>query len=483
MRAIASRSSSAASSAPSTSANADAPARWYRRAMASGSNSAPRSASARRMPPTMRKGLSPTRSTSAWKKWRAGPASRIACSSDASDHEALDLATCSRVRSIAACRYEVIEFASPGARANGIGAKASCSAAILPLVLGSEAAWGRDEVEGSAVEPPALKASTAATPLAIEEAHVVAEPAPAATSLLPIVLAAAAAVVLAFSLWRRWWRLPDDRGPAVLLRGDLSVVAFAGMILAGGIGAGLAMRGEPESLEQIASTMGGLVAGQMLAAAPFLWLIVRGGRDAGREEVGAAVSRHDRIAMPSGRAILIGLAAMAIAYPVIATVGQVASIVEASLRGVPPDPVAHDTLRALVEEGGLASAAGLCIAILVVTAIPWCEEFAYRGLLQPAIASGLAKVLPSTTSARSASSRGRLDGMTRGLAIAVVSIAFALMHVTALPESSRGAALATLVAVSIVLGWLFERTGRLAAPVAAHGLFNAINLALALAPA
>ncbi len=340
---------------------------------------------------------------------------------------------------------------------------------------------GDFEVDGSAADPAAIEAVSTAEAATIEVADAISEPEPSEAALLPIVLAAAAAVVMVLAMWRRWWRLPGDLGPTVRLRGDLALVAFAGMILAGGIGAGLAVRGEPDSLTRIAWTMGGLVAGQLLAAAPFLWLIGRGGREGDHPAIGATIRRLDRMAMPPGQAILIGLAAMAIAYPVIATVGQLASILETTLRGVPPDPVAHDTLRALVEEGGLTSAAGICIAILVVTAIPWCEEFAYRGLLQPAIAKGLAKVLPSGRGA--ANEEADMDGMIRWVAIAVASVGFSLMHVTALPESSRGAALATLWTVSIVLGWLYERTGRLAAPVAAHGLFNAINLVLALGPA
>ena len=339
-------------------------------------------------------------------------------------------------------------------------------------------ALGGFEVDGSAADTAAIGAASTTESATIEVADAISEPASSEPSLLPIVLAAAAAVVMALAMWRRWWRLPGDLGPTVRLRGDLALVAFAGMILAGGIGAGLAVRGEPDSLARIAWTMGGLVAGQLLAAAPLLWLLGQGGRDASRAAIGATEWRRDRMAIPPGQALLIGLVAMAIAYPVIATVGQIASILEATLRGVPPDPVAHDTLRALVEEGGLTSAAGICIAILVVTAIPWCEEFAYRGLLQSAIAKGLAKVLPSGRGATS--EEAATDGTMLWVAIAVASVAFSLMHVTAMPESSRGAALVTLWTVSIVLGWLYERTGRLAAPVAAHGLFNAINLVLAL---
>lgn len=349
-------------------------------------------------------------------------------------------------------------------------------AAIPPSVVGLEVVAGVDEVEGSASEAPGIEVVSTAETISIKVANAQAEPAASEGPLLPTELAVAAVLVLAAAWWRRWWRLPDDRGPTVSLRGDLALIAFAGMILAGGIGAGLAASGEPESLSRLAWTMGGLAAGQLIAAAPFLWLIRMGGREVRSPAIETASRRVDRTEMSARRALVVGLAFMAIAYPVIATVGQVASWVEASLRGVPPDAVAHDTLRALVEEGGLASAAGLCIAILVVTAIPWCEEFAYRGLLQPTIAKGLGRLAAAGGSAI------RAGAWVRWLAIAATSVAFSLMHLTALPDASRGAALATLLAVSIVLGWLYERTGRLAAPVAAHGLFNAINLAIALAP-
>jgi membrane protease YdiL (CAAX protease family) len=36
----------------------------------------------------------------------------------------------------------------------------------------------------------------------------------------------------------------------------------------------------------------------------------------------------------------------------------------------------------------------------------------------------------------------------------------------------------TLLLLSLFLGWIYERTGRLIAPIIAHGLFNATNLAL-----
>ncbi len=296
-------------------------------------------------------------------------------------------------------------------------------------------------------------------------------------SVLPIALALAAIVILVVAIRRQWWRLRDEVGPTVRLRGDLSLIAFAAMILAGGIGAGLAVRGEDGSLARIAWTMGGLAAGQLLAAAPFLWLLREAAHHPRDASLGGAILAEDRTASSTGRSLLLGLGAMAFAYPVIATLGQIASLVETAIRGELPDPVAHDTLRALVEGGGFATAAGLAISVLVVTAIPCCEEIAYRGLLQPAIGRGIGWFVQrgSGTPAGSAGSRW--------LAIGLTSIAFSLMHLSALPEASRGAALVTLAAVSILLGWLYERSGRLWAPIAAHGLFNAINLAIALLPA
>lgn len=295
---------------------------------------------------------------------------------------------------------------------------------------------------------------------------------------LPAILAACAAIALIAAVWRRWWRLPSDRGPAVAIRVDLSLAAFACMIVAGGIGAGLVASGEPQSLERLATTMAGLVAGQLLAAAPIAWLWRRTAVSRATDFDAPASLLPRREAIAPLRAFAAGLVGMAIAYPVLATIGQIASQIESALRGVQPEAVAHDTLRALVEDGGLATGAGLAIALLVVTAIPVCEEVAYRGLLQQAIARMLARIRGPKPSRDGFAGLDRSD--VRWAAILLSSIGFALMHATALPEASLGAALATLAGVSIVLGWLYERTGRLWAPIAAHGLFNAINLAIAL---
>ena len=61
-------------------------------------------------------------------------------------------------------------------------------------------------------------------------------------------------------------------------------------------------------------------------------------------------------------------------------------------------------------------------------------------------------------------------------AITLTSVAFVLMHMTVASPH----ALAPLFVLSLGLGWAYERTGRLAAPIVMHMVFNLANLALAL---
>jgi membrane protease YdiL (CAAX protease family) len=339
----------------------------------------------------------------------------------------------------------------------------SSAAFVVPIAF-DQIALGQAEIEGSPT-----------VPLLAGEIDLSSEPASSDGSALPIALAGAAILVLAVAISRQWWRLRDEAGPPALLRGGLSLIVFAAMVLAGGIGAGLTMHGHEGSLAWSASTMAGLVAGQLLAAAPFLWLVRRDSIEGDRSPTGGAIRRTGRSATSPLRAFGFGLLAMALAYPVIATLGQVVSLIEGLIRGAAPDPVAHDTLRALVEGGGLATFSGLVVAVLVVTAIPCCEEIAYRGLLQPAMAAGIGR-LPL-------SGRGSPDAVqrVRWIAMGVTSAAFSLMHLAALPDDSRVSSLLMLMSVSMLLGWCYERTGRLWAPIAAHGFFNAINLSIVLA--
>ena len=90
---------------------------------------------------------------------------------------------------------------------------------------------------------------------------------------------------------------------------------------------------------------------------------------------------------------------------------------------------------------------------------PVAEELLYRGLLQQGL---------------------KATGLKPRGAIAVTSILFAIVHWGVLTEGSQVGALATLVTLSVGWGMLYERTGRLWAPMIAHAAFNAANLWVAL---
>ncbi|MBL9141916.1 MAG: CPBP family intramembrane metalloprotease, partial [Phycisphaerae bacterium] len=130
------------------------------------------------------------------------------------------------------------------------------------------------------------------------------------------------------------------------------------------------------------------------------------------------------------------------------------SWVESMLGGEPPR-LGHTTLQAMQREG-VSSAWWWASAAVVVVLAPLAEETIHRGFLQQALKGAL---------------------RSRGLAIAGTSFMFALLHWGALPDGARVAGLTTLCLFSVMLGYLYERTGRLSMCVATHALFNAINLA------
>jgi hypothetical protein len=119
--------------------------------------------------------------------------------------------------------------------------------------------------------------------------------------------------------------------------------------------------------------------------------------------------------------------------------------------------VGHRTLQAMAGSGASdpwwwASVAGAAIFA------PIAEEWCYRGLLQ----QGLKGI-----------------GVGRTAAACATGVLFALMHWAALPEGARAPGLAALAVLGIGWGILYERTGRITAPIVAHAMFNALNLAMA----
>jgi membrane protease YdiL (CAAX protease family) len=95
----------------------------------------------------------------------------------------------------------------------------------------------------------------------------------------------------------------------------------------------------------------------------------------------------------------------------------------------------------------------------VVIGAPVIEEIIYRGFVQGGV-------------------RGMLGGR-RWAAVIVTALIFSLAHIGAVTPT----ALVLLVLVGVALGVARERTGSLLAPIVFHALFNAANIALALAGA
>ncbi len=139
--------------------------------------------------------------------------------------------------------------------------------------------------------------------------------------------------------------------------------------------------------------------------------------------------------------------------PVAFCSSAVAYLVEI-VSGTPQGPISHETLAQLADAP--PDWALLAMAVVVVLGAPVIEEFVYRGLLQRTLAD---------------------LGGGRWPAIVLTSIAFAAVH----RDVARIDAIGALFLLSLGLGWVYERSGRLIGPIVMHALFNAGNLLAARA--
>ena len=153
-----------------------------------------------------------------------------------------------------------------------------------------------------------------------------------------------------------------------------------------------------------------------------------------------------------GRSAVMGAVTLVALWPVMQGASFVLGALARAIQQEPVARIAHDTLRQLVESP--ADAWLVVMALVVVFAAPVLEEVMYRGILQRTIIG--------------------LD-LGRWTAILITSGVFVSMHVGV----ARWHALPALFVLSLGFGWVYERTGRLAAPIAMHVLFNALNLGLA----
>ena len=150
----------------------------------------------------------------------------------------------------------------------------------------------------------------------------------------------------------------------------------------------------------------------------------------------------------------IGLIGVLLSFPVVMAAGGLVAWVIWLVRGEPVDMIAHETLRLFMDNPVDGWYIAMVVMVLIIA--PMMEEVMYRGLMQTALVE---------------------FGIGRWPAIGVTSAIFALMHAgIAAPH-----ALVALFVFSLGLGCVYERTGRLVAPIVMHAVFNAANFGLALA--
>ncbi len=266
---------------------------------------------------------------------------------------------------------------------------------------------------------------------------------------LNIVMAVGAAAALG-ALWHRGVLRRDAFAAAPRSAEGLRATAWlglaAGLFLVSSIGAaGLAGLGgpAPDRIRQAALGQ----AGSLLGCALFL--------AAAWGACGPALRLAGFRARP--RDGLIGLGCLLVALPILWTVNVASTamaLVFARLSGgSPPEALAHGTLRMLSEHAGdrwwWALVAGIVIGAPIV------EETLHRGLIQTALVRATA---------------------SKWTAILITSALFAFVHI----GTADWHALPGLFALSMAMGVVFERTGRLGAPIVMHAAFNALNLALAM---
>jgi membrane protease YdiL (CAAX protease family) len=131
------------------------------------------------------------------------------------------------------------------------------------------------------------------------------------------------------------------------------------------------------------------------------------------------------------------------------------------LLGHPTPKVGHETLKALIATDSQASLALMLLSAAVIA--PVLEELVFRGMVQTTLLAAWGELRPL--------------GRARAVVVFFASLMFAAVHVGVVAPHT----LPALFALSLILGWVYERTGRLWPCVLIHAGFNTVNLAWALA--
>jgi len=193
---------------------------------------------------------------------------------------------------------------------------------------------------------------------------------------------------------------------------------------------------KPTTPEQTIALLSAGVLGQLAAAAAILWML----RTNSKIQAAELGLRWDTL----GRALGIGLLAFLATYPVIY---GVYSVTEQIALRFGHAPQLHPIVQQATEYKEHWYRIALTLAAVV--GAPVMEEFFFRGFLQ--------------TSLR------RAFG-SRQIAIVVGACVFALVHF------AQWESMPALFVLGLGLGYAFEKTGRLAAPMLCHMLFNGMTM-------
>jgi membrane protease YdiL (CAAX protease family) len=274
--------------------------------------------------------------------------------------------------------------------------------------------------------------------------------------VVPLVMLAAAAV-LAMAAHRRRWLALDGRPGLGWLMSPMHLMGMCvATWLAGGVSTlavaralGLGGTIDPTTLtvrEMAIVTASAMGAGMLTAIGLIVWM--------------RRMQLVPHAASPMARSIALGVAVLMAWWPAIASAGWIAGQLQRAVTGIEVPAIGHSTLEQMVQ--GTRDAWWWLMGLSAVVLAPILEECLYRGFVQQAL---------------------RRAGLGPWPSVMLASIVFTLMHIGSIPEAARAASLTSLAALACCFGWLAERTGSLAAPVAAHVAFNLVNLVVARAMA
>lgn len=252
------------------------------------------------------------------------------------------------------------------------------------------------------------------------------------------ILIGAAAVVVLHGGWNGWYALPlsastTNRSPAE------GFFVFAGLMLLGLLGQSVAAQlpsGYPGDELEV-HTLG------LLFSLPLqIVLLVTVARFFPTLPVPNRISRPEAIRLGVRRFLPVWL--------VVAGAATISSLMRQVFAGEPSDPVGHASLAMLIDSSGWVVPT---FVLMVTLAVPWVEEVAFRGFLQPAFS--------------------RLLGSARWGVVLTAGL-FAVAHLGAVQWDG----LPGLFMLGLGLGILRDQTGRIESAVVVHVLFNLLNIVL-----